>query len=112
MKLTNLILLFIGGYFLPSCTTSSGVVPIGQNTYMISRTHKTTRGSGALVKGEALQEANKYCIKHGKVMKLIKTSETNMKPFKSDAASDVYFMALDPGDPELKRSIKVEEIRE
>lgn len=97
---------------IPSCTTSSGVVPIGQNTYMISRTHKTTRGSGALVKGEALQEANAFCEKQGKVMRLIKTNEMNMKPFKSDASADVYFMALDPSDPELRKPIKVEEIRE
>jgi hypothetical protein len=79
---------------------------------MISRTHKTTRGSGALVKGEALQEANAFCEKQGKVMRLIKTNEMNMKPFKSDASADVYFMALDPSDPELRKPIKVEEIRE
>lgn len=65
-----------------------------------------------MVKGEALQEANAYCEKRGKVMKLIKTVETNMKPFKSDASADVYFMALDPGDLELKKPIKIEEIRE
>lgn len=64
------------------------------------------------MKGEALQEANSYCEKRGKVMKLIKTAETNMKPFKSDASADVYFMALDPGDPELKKPVKVEETRE
>lgn len=98
--------------FLPSCATSSGVVPIGQDMHMISRSHKSTRGSGAWVKGEALQEANDYCEKRGKVMKLIKTVETDMKPFKSDASATVYFMALSPSDPALKTRVKVEEIRE
>lgn len=97
---------------LPSCSTSSGVVPIGQDTYLISRSHKSTRGSGTWVKGEALQEANEYCEKRGKVMKLVKTVERDMKPFRADASAEVYFKALSPSDPELKKPLKVEEIRE
>lgn len=97
---------------LPACSTSSGVVPIGQDTYMISRSHKSTRGSGTWVKGQALQEANAYCEKNGKVMKLVKTVERDMKPFRSDASADVYFKALSPTDPELKKPVKIEEIRE
>ncbi len=79
---------------------------------MVSRTHKSTRGAGAWVKGEALQEANEYCEKRGKVMKVTKTVEINMKPFKSDASAEVYFMALSPSDPELKKPVKIEEVRE
>lgn len=97
---------------LPGCSTSSGVVPIGQDTYLISRSHKSTRGSGTWVKGEALQEANEYCEKRGKVMKLVKTVERDMKPFRADASAEVYFKALSPTDPELKKPLKVEEIRE
>lgn len=97
---------------LPGCSTSSGVVPIGHDTYLISRSHKSTRGSGTWVKGEALQEANAYCEKRGKVMKLVKTVERDMKPFRADASAEVYFKALSPSDPELKKPVKVEEIRE
>ena len=97
---------------ISGCSTSSGVVSVGQDTYMVARTHKGTGGSAAPVKADALKEADDYCKKHGKVMKLIKTVQKDMKPFQSDAAAEVYFKCLDPKDPELKTNTVVEEIRE
>lgn len=79
---------------------------------MIARTHKGYGGSATPVKADALKEANEYCKKHGKVLKLIKTVQKDMKPFESDAAAEVYFKCVDPNDPELKTNSVVEEIRQ
>src|SRR5258708_31811175 len=110
--LLQLLLIAVMAALASSCTTSSGPVSVGQGVYMIARTEKGFRGSSAPVKAAALAEANKYCERHGKVMKVIRTVQKDMKPFTSDASAEVYFKCLDPDDPELKRPTVVEEIRE
>ena len=97
---------------LVACTTSSGVVPIGQGTYMVSRSTKGFRGASGPVKAAALREANHYCEKSGTVMRVVRTTQKDMKPFRSDAAAEVYFECLDPSDPKLGERLQIEEIRE
>lgn len=95
-----------------ACTSSSGVVRTGPETYMISRTEKGFKGSSGVVKAAALDEANRYCESRGKVMKLISTSQKDMVPFKSDASAEVHFKCLDPNDPELRSSKTTETTEE
>lgn len=62
--------LIFGAVFLAGCA-SSGVVPLGQDSYMVSR-----RGSGAWtssseLKAMVFQEANDYCAKQGKKTQVI-----------------------------------------
>jgi hypothetical protein len=52
--------ILLAGILLSGCKTSSGVVSLGQNTYMVTRTTKGFVGSAAPVKAEALKEANAY----------------------------------------------------
>jgi len=108
----HVIIISLVTTLISGCTTSSGVVPTGQGIYMIARTQKGFRGSSSPVKAAALKEANKYCESRGKVMKVVKTVQKDMKPFKSDAYAEVYFKCLDPDDPELKLPAVIEEIRE
>lgn len=91
------------------CSTSS-VVPIGQNTYMISHTVKSFVGASEPVKVEAIKQANAFCAKNGKEIVLLKTVQQDMKPFQSDAQAVVYFKAVDKDDPQLKDPPKIEEI--
>lgn len=93
---------------LISGCTSSGIVPMGQNTYMISRTHWGFTGP-APIKAAALKEADDYCKKQGKVLRVTKTVEIGIE-FGSTPAAEVYFKALDPTDPELKQPAVIEEI--
>jgi hypothetical protein len=93
---------------ISGCTSSSDVVPMGQNTYMIARTQWGFTGP-APIKAAALKEADDYCRKRGKVMKVIKTVEIGLK-FGSEPAAEVYFKCLDPDDPELKKDTTIEEI--
>ena len=95
--------LIVGAIFLSGCTTSSGVVPIGQDTYMISRTEKGFIGSSGKVKAEAFKEANSYCVSQGKKFQIVHTSQKDMVPYQSDASAEIQFMCLDTQDVELVR---------
>ena len=106
------LLVFVLVSCISGCTTSSGAVPIGLNTYMISRTEKGLKGTSGSVKAAALKEANRHCEESGKTMKVIRTVQKDMKPFRSDAAAEVTFQCLESNDPDLKRPIPIDEIRE
>ena len=88
--------------------SSSGVVPTGQNSYMITRTRWGFLGP-EVVKAAALKEAGDYCQSHGKVLLVTKTVEISVK-FGSRPAAEVYFKALDPNDPQLKNPPAIEDI--
>lgn len=63
---------------LSACaTTSSGPVPAGQDTYVISRKEGAFPSGNEPLLAEALAEANKHCTSMGKVMKLISTGENS-----------------------------------
>jgi hypothetical protein len=88
---------------LTACASSSGVVPIGKDTYMISRTQKGFSGSSGKVKAEAFKEANQFCESQGKKLQIVSTSQKDMVLFTSDPSAEIQFMCLDAQDPELKR---------
>lgn len=87
---------------LAGCTSSSGVVPAGQNTYMIARTQWGFAGTSP-IKADALKEADDYCRQRGKTMKVLKIVE---KPLKlgSEPAAEMYFQCLEANDPKIKTS--------
>jgi hypothetical protein len=97
---------------LGACTTSSGIIPIGQGAYMVTGTEKSYKGSAVGIKGALLKQADKFCAQRGCVMVVTKTIQTDMKPFKSDASAEIYFKCLAPNDPELKHPVVTQEIRE
>ena len=109
---TNFIIIGLAAVFvvtaLISGCTSSGVVPMGQNSYMISKSVWGFTGP-APIKAAAIKEADDYCKKQGKVLRVTKTVEIGIK-FGSTPAAKVYFKCLDTNDPELKQPANVEEI--
>ncbi len=106
-QLTWVLLLASVAAVISGCT-SSGVVPMGQNSYMISKSRWGFTGP-APIKAAELKEADDYCKKQGKVLRVTKTVEIAIK-FGSTPAAEVYFKALDPNDPELKQPATIEEI--
>jgi hypothetical protein len=109
-KTVPAILLLTLGIFVSGCTSTSGVVRTGPDTFMISRTEKGFKGSSGIVKAAALDEATRYAESNGKVMKVISTSQKDMIPFKSDASAEVHFKLLDPNDPELKMTVNTDSL--
>ena len=106
MKITILCFSAMLALILAGCTSTSGVVSTGPDTYMIARTQKGARGASGPVLAAAMAEAGEYCKKLGRVMKVLNVEKKDMVPFKSDAQATVYFMALEPGDPRLKEGVK------
>jgi len=76
---------------------SYGVSPLGPDTYRVQVSGVVFNGAGTgLAQTQALQDANKYCVDHGKQILVINIS--------GDAAnSQVDFRCLQPNDPGLVR---------
>lgn len=90
--------------FLIGCAANTGVVPIGQDTFMVSRQAATGFSGLGNLKAEAFREANQYCTNKGKSLQVVNTSETSPPYiFGNFPKAEIQFMCLDPNDPELKR---------
>jgi hypothetical protein len=88
---------------LAACTTTTGVIPIGKDTYMVSGTGKSPGGySGSEVKVAAFKEAMQFCATQSKQMQVVRTEQRDMS-FGVNATAELQFMCLDAGDPELGR---------
>ena len=101
MKRLLLIVLCLG---MVGCAINSGVVPMGQDTFMVSRQAATGFSGSGKLKAKALQEANEFCENQGKCLQVIHISEA--KPpyiFTNFPKAEVHFMCLDANDPELQR---------
>lgn len=89
---------------LSGCAVNTGVIPIGQDTYMVSRQAATGfTGSGSL-KAEAFGEANQYCASQNKMLQVVSTHEA-APPFilGNYPKAEVQFMCLTKGDRDLVR---------
>ena len=80
--------------FITACASTSGVLPIGNDTYMISRSEKGFDTTGSRVKADAIKEANEYCLSSNKKIKIIKSTHKDMVPFKSDAQAEIEFKCI------------------
>lgn len=89
---------------LIGCAANSGVVPIGQDTYMVSRQAATGFSGSGTLKAEAFQEANQYCVSQRKVLQVLYTDEAK-PPFilGNFPKAEVQFMCVDANDPEHGR---------
>ena len=74
-----------------ACARSSRVVPSGKDTYFVARSVKGVETTGSRVKADALKEASEFCSKSGKTMEVIKATDKDMAPFRSDAQAEVEF---------------------
>lgn len=79
----------------------SGVVPMGQDTYMIANSEWGFT-SGSYQKAKVMKEASEYCKGIGKELLPISTSQNDVALGKTPAA-EVQFRCLSLGDTDLKR---------
>lgn len=86
------------------CASNSGVVPIGTDTFMVSRQAATGFSGSGTLKAEAFQEANQYCAGQHKRLQVVSTSEAQPPyVFGNFPKAEIQFMCLDVGDAELAR---------
>ena len=84
---------------LAACST--GVVPAGPDTYIVSQ-KVSSFGSTGGGKAAAYREANAWCAKRGLVMVPISVDTREARPGQMGTA-ELTFRALRPGDPEIVR---------
>lgn len=89
---------------LVGCASNSGVVPIGKDTYMVSRQAATGFSGMGTLKADAFKEADAFCRSQSKVLQVVRTQDAQ-PPFilGNFPKTEVEFMCLIEGDPELGR---------
>ncbi|MFS0753479.1 hypothetical protein ABC383_02120 [Noviherbaspirillum sp. 1P10PC] len=89
---------------IAGCAANSGVIPIGQDTYMVSRQAATGFSGSGTLKAEAFQEANQYCVSQNKMLQVVNTNEAQPPyVFGNYPKAEVQFMCLTSADAELRR---------
>jgi hypothetical protein len=76
--------------FITACA-STGVLPIGNNKFMVSKQTATGFESAVGIKGDVLREANSYCVKSNKELEIISLKTKDGVPGKSYATAEVIF---------------------
>src|SRR5215472_17598659 len=67
----------LGTFFLMAgCSAQTGVVPTGQNSYLVAKQGATGFPGLGNLKAEALQEANQYCVGRGSDLFVTRSTET------------------------------------
>jgi hypothetical protein len=90
--------------FLAGCASNSGVIPIGKDTFMVSRQAATGFSGSGTLKAEAFQEASKYCTDLGKSLQVVSTHEASPPYILANfPKAEIQFMCLDAKDVELNR---------
>lgn len=87
---------------LAGCATSSGVMKISPDTYMISGGAGYGVMSAGRVQADSIREGTQYCEKQGKEFMLAATKSQDTY-FGHPATSEIQFLCLSPGDPQLTR---------
>lgn len=60
---------------LAGCAANSGIVPMGEDRYMVSRQAATGFSGSGTLKAEALKEADEHCKKANRVLVVNKVTE-------------------------------------
>ena len=74
-----------------ACSTSSGVVPSGSGTYLISLSEMCCDRNGFGVRNAALEGASEFCAESGKTLHVVKAKQKGMVLFRSSAQAEVEF---------------------
>ncbi len=87
--------------FLVGCATSSGVVSLGPDTFLINTAADVFRGGASSARGSAFREAQKHCQMLGKEFL---TTDLKQGGFVGGGGlTEVVFRCLKKDDPELQR---------
>lgn len=74
MNITQkIVVLIVYCIVITGCAANSGIVPMGGDTYMVSRQAATGFTGMGTLKAEAMKEAYAECIKTGKMVKILET---------------------------------------
>lgn len=75
---------------LSGCGTTTGIVKISEDTYMLAKQDATV-WSGAGVKAELYKEANEFCAKSGKKFVQVSNTSVDAVSKQSMAGAEIQF---------------------
>jgi hypothetical protein len=101
MKIRNFS--FISIPFLLIACASSGPVPMGKETFMITKQSSTGFHSGGSVKADIYKEANEYCLQRGLQFQPVRDNSKDGVPGYAFANAELVFRCLTEGDKEINR---------
>ena len=96
-------LIMFAALAVTGCAASSGILPAGPNTYIVTERSAPIRGGSAEAQRTALTEANAFCLQQGRQF-LPTDLETppSRNPY-GPTGYTVTFQCLSPSDPALTR---------
>jgi hypothetical protein len=101
MQMKNMLSAGIALSILAGCASSSGVLPVGPDTYMISNNRSGWRGGSEAAKSEAITSANAHCSQMGK--QVMVTNVATERRREGAGSADITFQCLAEGDSDLYR---------
>jgi hypothetical protein len=100
-KLTGFAIIFL---LMSACASHTGVVSMGQDTFMIAKQQATGFPGLGNMKAEIIAEASQHCATLGKELQVVSTQETQPPYVLGNyPRSEIQFMCLAAGDRELQR---------
>lgn len=93
----------VAGAALAGCTTSTGPVPAGPNTYVLTTRASAILGGADHAQADALQQADVFCRAQGRQMLPAQAQQDRGIMTASMTGFTVTFRCLLPTDPEFKR---------
>jgi hypothetical protein len=91
------------GIMLAACTTSTGVIPAGPNTYALTVRVSPIAGGSMAAQPKALASAQAYCQTQGREMMLTSSEVVNERQAATPPEYGITFRCLLPTDPEFHR---------
>ena len=87
-----------------ACASHTGIVEMGQDTYMIAKQQATGFPGLGNMKAEIIGEASRHCAGLGKKIQIVSTHETQPPYILGNyPRSEIQFMCLSDGDRDLNR---------
>jgi len=100
-KLVGIAVIFL---LMSACASHTGVVSMGQDTFMIAKQQATGFPGLGNMKAEIIAEASQHCAALGKELQVVSTQETQPPYVLGNyPRSEIQFMCLAAGDRELQR---------
>ncbi|MEX3635336.1 hypothetical protein [Paraburkholderia sp. BR14320] len=100
----NTAVLAIATIFLAACA-DTGPVPIGQDAYTVSVRVPFSGPSGA--KGDALKEANTFCVSQGKRLLLQTQNSYECALHGGCGEAEITFLCLNENDPRYQANYQM-----
>lgn len=96
--ITNAAMVFL----IAGCSSSSGILPAGPDTYTVTERLVPMLGGGTEAKRIALGEANAFCEQHGRKFYSLNMEEGGSTTQWGGTGYSVTFRCFLPSDPRLK----------